>query len=192
MSPPPKGRRPSGNPVGVAVVRPAMKRVGTLASILFTVMYAPAGMAQTLSVDWKYYGGAPIDGDTLCFYEAKGVILRPDGHVRVWTECLLLKELDSIDIKSDLGKKIMENTVQKVGHYYVPPIAVVEDIDVNQSAVITQYEETANISYLQPRAQILYELNCSERMLQELSIDIRGSGSSNKPRDWKFVPPKGN
>jgi hypothetical protein len=169
-----------------------MKRVGTLASILFTVMCPPASMTQTLSVDWKYYGGAPIDGDTLCFYEAKGVIRRPDGHVRVWTECLLLKDLDSIDIKSDLGKKIIENTVQKVARYYEPPIAVVEDIDVNQSAVIAQYEETANIGYIQPRAQIFYELNCSERMLQELSINIRGSGSRNRPRDWWFVPPKGN
>ena len=163
-----------------------------MASILFTVMCVPAGMAQTLSVDWKFYGGAPIDGDTLCFYEAKGVLQRPDGHLRVWTKCLLLKELDNINFESDLGKKVIENSARKVYKYYIPPVNIVQDIDFNQMLAIVRYEETANISYIQSRAQIFYELNCSERMLQELSIDILGSAPRNKASEWGFVPPEGN
>jgi hypothetical protein len=39
-----------------------MKRVGTFACcMLFGVFAAPAGLAQSLSVDWKFYGGASIE-----------------------------------------------------------------------------------------------------------------------------------
>jgi hypothetical protein len=172
-----------------------MNREATFACILSTVICAP-GLTQTLSVDWKLYGGVPLDGDSWCFYEARGVIVRPDGHIRVWTQCLLEKDIDNIDIKNDLGKNIIENAAQKVASYYVPPIAVVEDIDVNQAMTITRYEETANISYIQPAARIFYELNCSERMMRELSTYLRapsGQGSSSdKPSDWRYVPPQGN
>jgi hypothetical protein len=48
-----------------------MKRVGTLACILFAVVGAPVALPQALSVDWKYYGGAAIDGKSECFYDAR-------------------------------------------------------------------------------------------------------------------------
>jgi hypothetical protein len=174
-----------------------MKRVGTLAYILFGVV-ASLGLAQALSVDWKYYGGVLIDGDgdSLCFYDAKGVVHGiPDGHIRVWTKCLLRKDMDRIDIKQDFNGKILQNTAQKVARYYAPPFAMVASIDENQAMAITQYEETANISYIKSQAQIYYELNCSERMMRELSIYIQAngkSGSRDKPTDWKYVAPEGN
>jgi hypothetical protein len=171
-----------------------MKRVGTLA-ILFAFVVAPAALAQALSVDWKFYGGAALDEKSECFYDAKGVVQGPDAHLRVWTKCLLQKDLDSIDIKKDFDGKILENAGQKVAHHYVPPIATVEPIDDNQSIVITQYEETANIGNIEPHSNIFYELNCSERMLRELSMHflVNGkSGSFNQPSDWKYVPPEGN
>src|SRR6266576_1055006 len=122
-------------------MRWAMNRKATFACILSAIICAP-GLTQTLSVDWKLYGGIP---DSWCFYEARGIVVRPDGHMRVWTKCLLQKEIDSIDPKSDLGKKILENAANKVARYYVPPIATIWDIDVNQSAEIAWQEETANI-----------------------------------------------
>jgi hypothetical protein len=172
-----------------------MKRVGTLACILFAVVGAPVALPQALSVDWKYYGGAAIDGKSECFYDAKGVVQGPDGSIRVWTKCLLQKDLDSIDIKKDFDGRILENAAKKLALHYVPPIATVESIDVTQSVAITLYEETANISNLQPRANVFYDLNCSERMLRELSTNFQvngKSGSRDKPSDWKYVPPEGN
>jgi hypothetical protein len=62
-------------------------------------------------------------------------------------------------------------------------------------SLITQYEETANISKVQPQARIFYKLNRSERMLRELSIYVMldgKSGSHDKPSDWRHVPPEGN
>jgi hypothetical protein len=53
-----------------------------------------------------------------------------------------------------------------------------------------------NMSDIAPRARIFYELNCSEKMLRELSIYIQAadgkSGSRDKPREWQYVSPETN
>jgi hypothetical protein len=156
-------------------------------------------LAQALSVDWKFYGDASLDEKSdeksSCFYNARDAIQRPDGHIRVWTKCLLQKDLDSINIEKDFDGKILNNAANKAALHYVPPIATVESIDDTQRMAITQNEETANIGNIRPRATVLYELNCSERMLRELSAYFNAngkSGSNDKPMDWKYVPPEGN
>jgi hypothetical protein len=95
--------------------------------IVCSFALALATSALAADVDWKMYGTASIEGGVVCFYESKGVITRP--ALRVWTKCLLQKDLDSMDPESELGKKIIENAAQKVVQGYIPPIAVVEDID---------------------------------------------------------------
>ncbi|MGH6935262.1 MAG: hypothetical protein ACRED2_03595, partial [Methylocella sp.] len=61
------------------------KHVGALACLLFAVVAGvSAALARELEVDWKLYGGVSTDdGHTECFYDAKGVILVPDTHIRV-------------------------------------------------------------------------------------------------------------
>jgi hypothetical protein len=173
-----------------------MKRVGILACILFIGVGVQAGLAQALSVDWKFYGGASVMEDSeYCFYDAEGVAPKPDAHILVWTKCLPQKDIEAIDIEKEFDGRILKNSAEKVAHYYVPPIATIENIDVNQRMAVTQYEETANISNIQPRARILYEFNCSERMLRELSIYVQANGkigSRDKPNDWRHIPPEGN
>ena len=155
---------------------------------------ALAASAQAADVDWKMYGTASIDGGVVCFYEGKGVITRP--ALRVWTKCLLQKDLDSIDYDSELGKKIGHSGAQKVVKGYIPPIALVEDINYDQALNVIQYEETANLSNIQPRARFFYELNCSERMMRRLSTyvrDLKGKeGFDDKPSDWEYVQPEGS
>lgn len=160
-----------------------------------SVASAIASIAYAADVDWKMYGGAAVAGAEICFYDAMGVVRTPDGYLRIWTKCLSQQDMENIDIKHDFGGTILENTARKVARYYVPPIAAAEDIDVNQAMAITQYEETANISSIKPHTRIFYELNCSQKMLRELSmsIDVNGQrGSLNSPGDWKFIPPEGN
>jgi hypothetical protein len=173
-----------------------MKRKGTLACVVFAAVAGiRCGLAQGLEVDWKLYGGAAVGGENLCFYDAKGLTQLPGGHIRVWTKCLLKKDMDSIDIEKDFGGRILKETAEKVAHYYVPPIAKIQDTDANDGMAITGYEEIADISVIQPQSRIFYELNCSDRMLRELSIDLHfngQSGSSSEPSDWKYVPPEGN
>jgi len=155
--------------------------------------------AQALDVDWKLYGWASVVGDSACFYDARGVVRRSDGHLRVWTKCLLLKDTDSIvsDIKKDPGRTILENSAQKVARHYVPPITLIDDDKRIDNIDITVYEETANIGNIEPVAQIFYEINCSEGMLRELSISLRnkdgrGSHTSPKPLSWTYIAPETN
>jgi hypothetical protein len=165
-----------------------------------------ASLARAADVDWKMYGSASLallDGGVLssdrgvfCFYDANGITPTADRHLRVWTKCLLLKDLHSVDMKDELGGKIVKNTARKVLDKYVPPFAVVENVDFNQALAVIQYEETANLGGIQPRTQIFYELNCSERMTRTLSISVQVDGSrdsfDNKPSNWEYVPPETN
>ena len=151
--------------------------------------------ARAADVDWKMYGTASVEGGSVCFYHANGVIVTPDRRLRVWTKCLLQKDLDSIDFESEIGKKIVDSGAQKVTKGYIPPIALVEDMDYDQAIGVIQYEETANLSNIQPHARFFYELNCSERMMRRLSTYLRVKGEeafSDKPSNWEHVPPEGS
>jgi len=122
-------------------VRP-QKRVGVLVCLLFATVCSSAGLAQPSSVDWKAYGGAKLaaknNEDVTCFYDANSVLQQPDRHIRVWTKCLLEKEIAGLDEKSDIGKKAIENAAEKVAHDYVPPYAVIDqNVDFNKSLEIT-------------------------------------------------------
>jgi hypothetical protein len=174
-----------------------MKHVRTLACcMLFSAGGATACLAQGLSVDWKFYGGASIEGNSdFCFYDAKGVTQTPDSHIRVWTKCLREKDLDSIDPKTELGDRVVKNTAQKIVEHYEPPIAGIENLSYDQIMQTIQYEETADISPIEPHARIFYELNCSEQMLRELSIYIRAGGKDgfvDRPSEWKYASPETN
>lgn len=160
----------------------------------FTLALAP--WAWAADVDWKMYGMASFDdGVVVCFYDAKGVTRTADKHLRVWAKCLPQKDLDGVDIKGELGRKIVENAARKVIDKYIPPIAVVENIDFDQAMGVMQYEETANLSGVQSHARFFYELNCSERLIQRLSTYVRINGKDGfdeKPSGWDHVPPEGS
>jgi hypothetical protein len=158
-------------------------------------MIPVATLAHAADVDWKVYGFASVAGPEVCFYEALSVTRAPNGLERVWTKCLGQKDIEAVDLQSDVGRKIIGNAAQKMRRPYVPPISIAEDIDFDQATIISFYEEAANLSGIKPHSTIFYELNCSQRMMRELSMtfDVNGKyGSSNKPSDWKFVPPEGN
>ncbi len=167
-----------------------MKGIGALSCIVFTILCAVAGSSTGFAlrgVDWKFYGGVPIDGLNLCFYDANGVVREPGDHVRVWTKCLPQEALDRID-----SEKTSEAAAQKIAKYYVPPYAIVEDIDIDQLLGVVVYEAKANIAYVQSKTSIFYELNCSERMQRELSVNLATGYSSHTARGWQYVSPEGN
>ena len=161
---------------------------GAVAQLIMTNLAS----AQPTRVEWKFYGGVSAN---LCFFDAKGVTQLQGNHIRVWAKCLPQKELDSIDIKKSFKGRILEEAAQKVAKYYVPPIASLEDFGVDQLVTITQYEVTADLAGIEPQATMLYELNCREKMIRELSIalKIKGrGGQSDKPYSWRHVAPETN
>jgi hypothetical protein len=118
--------------------------------------------AQGLEVDWKLYGGASVGGESLCFYDQKGLTRQPDGHMRVWTKCISKTELDDA-FEKDPDKKIVEAIAQKVMQDYMPPVLKLPQTAANDAMVMTGYEEVANLGVVQPESRIFYELNCSDR-----------------------------
>ena len=100
-----------------------------------------------------------------------------------------------MDFDSELGKKIVHRGARKVVERYIPPIAIVEDMDYDDAIGVVQYEETANLSNIQAHSRFFYELNCSERMMRRLSTYVRINGKegfSDKPSSWEYVPPEGS
>ena len=149
---------------------------------------AAASSAQASDVDWKMYGGASVSGAEICFYDAKGAVRTPDKYVGVWTKCLSQKDIDNVDIKHDFSGRIVENAARKMINGYVPPIALVEDIDFDQATVITGYEETANISGIKPHSNIFYEINCSQKMLRESALIFWSMASIDQKIPERLAP----
>ena len=76
----------------------------------------------------------------------------------------------------------------------MPPIIATRKMEFDKIADVAGAEEIADNGDIQSYSRILYELNCSEKMLRELSITFINdrSGSSDNPRDWKYVAPETN
>ena len=151
-----------------------------------------ASLALAADVDWKLYG-AP--GGSVCFYEANGVTRTTDRHIGVWTKCLPQTEIDNVDFNAASNDRIVNNVTRKVLDKYVPPIALVQDLDHDQIVIVIGSEEIANLSPIQPNVVIYYELNCSERMVRRLTTYVRVNGREGfdeEPSDWEDVEPEGN
>ena len=171
-----------------------MKRAGRL-SVALVAFAAITASAQVADVDWKMYSGASVLRPEICFYDAKGAVRTPERLVRVWTKCFSRKDLDNVDVDKDFAGKISKNAARKMQDRYMPPIGLVEDIDVDHAFLVAMYEEIANISGIQPQATISYEFNCPQKIMRELSIDFRDNGqrgSKNTPSNWRYVSPEGN
>jgi hypothetical protein len=116
-------------------------------ALLFTVAGVPIGFTQA-GIDWKFYGGASVDGASLCFYDAVGAVQEPGNQIRVWTKCLPQEALDHVDTAG----KMTEDAAQKIRDGYVPPIVVAGDMKFDQVPDIVRYEEIANLGDIQPGA----------------------------------------
>ena len=175
-----------------------MKNKAKIVAILCSFFWSSLGFAQDSSVDWKLYGGASskqVGENQFCFYDAAGISQEAKGHIRVWTKCLLVKDMDQIDIKKDFGGQIVEGAAEKVHNHYVPPYAKIENSNFDQAIDIIRYEVTADVSDVEPSSRIFYELNCTDNMMRELDISVSEngkSGSIHKPREWQYIAPETN
>ena len=175
-----------------------MGHCAKLACLFVLLASIPAGWAQPLKVDWKLYGGTPAEGGaraTQCFFEAKGIVREANGDIRVWTKCIAQAAMDALDTKSELGKKIIDAAAEKVAHYYVPPFALVEDVNQKQSVDIAASEAFADLAGVEPDATILTEVDCKRGMSRDLQVTIHRNGqmgASDRPGRWDYDPPESN
>jgi hypothetical protein len=155
-----------------------------------------ATSVKAAGVDWNMYAYPTIDEQRFgCFYDAHGVAQTSDRHVRVWTKCLLAKDLEAVNIQSDLGGKIEHNAGRRLKEGYVPPIAAVLETDTIHVIMVTFYEEIANIGEIKSHSRIFYELSCSERMMRMLSTYVKSFDGKDhfddEPSSWEYVSPEG-
>jgi hypothetical protein len=170
-----------------------MQRVA-IALLALLILLPSRGIAQP--VDWKMFGTHTLpDGEATCFYDAAGVT-RPGGLVRVWTKCLLDKEISSLDFEHAFGGKIVKAAKRKANDRYLPPITIVEqDDNLDNALVIIVEEQIANMGNILPSARIFYEINCSEKMSRSLSTYVVDHGkktSINQPTGWSHIAPESN
>ena len=150
-----------------------------------------AALAQPSGLDWKFYGYIPSEGGSLCFYEAKGIRVEADDQVKVWTKCLRQREMDD----ADSVKEGIDYAARNIAIYYVPPIAMIQQMDSHGIVSVIIYESIADLGNIEPVARIYYELDCHGRRERELSFYATEKGkpmNSEAPLEWKFVPPEGN
>jgi len=165
------------------------------------VLFVLTSSAEAADVDWKVYGGvdwkkfgSSFSGQSFCFYDAKTVMHTSSGYVRVWIKCVAEKDLIAVDLKSAAGAKIMSAAAEQLVKGYVPPIIAIGKLEFEQMDVIAVYEQIAD-SGIESQADVLEEMNCSERMMRQLRISARINGRSQVERTvgaWDYVSPEGN
>ena len=71
----------------------------------FAFVLAMTTPSLAAGFDWKWYGGVkvPGKGEAHCFYDEKGVTRPSGGAVRVWTKCLLQRDLDGVTQRDTFG-----------------------------------------------------------------------------------------
>ena len=129
------------------------------------------------------------------FMKPTALLAPLNRHIGVWTKCLPQEEIDNVDFNAPSNDRIVNNVTRKVRDKYVPPFALVQDLDHDQIVIIITYEEIANLSPIRPNVGIYYELNCSERMVRRLTTYVRVNGREGfdeEPSDWEDVEPEGN
>lgn len=170
--------------------RPGWKMIRL--SILIGLAFATPAMAA--DVDWKWYGGAksPTKGQTHCFYEERGINRPKPNAVRVWVKCLPQSQLDGVTDEVPYWRAFIDMSSSRLLHYYYPPIFKVERIkNKDQVESVIMYETLADVSDINADAQILYELDCGQRKIQELHISV-ANHTTDVPTPWKNIPPEGN
>jgi hypothetical protein len=176
------------------VTRP---KVGLLA--VLTLASASGAYAQSGEADWQMYGRSGLastgivdqtHGDNLLFFDAAGIVHRRDGHIEVWTKALPRKELEAQPANEQMTKKFIDFTKQKIANGYVPPLFSVTELDANGRLYVLAQEAAANMAGIVPTLQILYELDCTNRVLRALSLHARGYPSDDTASEWMHEPPE--
>lgn len=171
-------------------------RFATGIGILVTVCLLTGFRADVLRASWKYAGAAlPENGNghTLAFFDAETVEYLSNGDVKVWVKTIDTSDVDGLVARE---KTIMTKAAEKTARSYYPPYFLSNpDPDASADACIEMilWEEAANHADVKPRAKMLYEINCRERMIQTVSaITYKSDGTTTFASDfdrWSPIPP---
>jgi len=152
--------------------------------------------ARAAEVDWTFTGQVG-DGEEAqeCFFDAKSVKKQDSGHLRVWTKCMLLRDMKDVDIKKEHNGRILDDAADRVLEKYKPKVSTIVEIDDDQVFQFNLFEVIADISSVEKSLGMLLEINCGEEMGRTLEIYVKKDGKSgfiDKPGVWHYIAPEGN
>src|SRR6267142_3330193 len=141
-----------------------------------------AGLAHADGpADWKVYGFTTAKPQTVLFYLSSEIVRTP-GHVQVWMKSLDTKKLEGFF--NDTKSPALEKTVTLWRNAYAPPLGTVITLSKDLAAMITAYEQLADLGTITPSLKILYEIDCSQRLTRVLSASTP-TASSDVALQWE-------
>ena len=171
-------------------------RKATLITILAILVIGTVGAS---AADWKFLGGALLkkkSGETLAYYDAETIQYLSNGNVRVWIKAVDASKVDRLATKK---KEIIKTAAEKVANGYYPPYVLSNpnpQPSFDTYMEIIAWEEAANHAEIKPKAKLLFEINCKDRMIQTLSaVMYKGDGRTESASDtgkWDHISPESN
>jgi hypothetical protein len=161
-------------------------------TLLFTIALSHF---EAAGADWKFFGGTTVSGEKMItFYDAESPVYA-GGTVKVWVESIGQSEFN-MKMKSH-EKQIIKKAAEKVVSGYFPPYSLVnKKTSYDDCIEVISWEELANSAVLQPRAKLLFEINCSEKKIRTLTgTSFKSDGdiaSSTKASEWNYISPESN
>lgn len=136
--------------------------------------------ADAKGADWKYYGVSdlPKSENVIAFYDAGSVEHLSDGHVKAWTKSISRSEVERKMNSEEVTKK----AARKIEAGYVPPYILSGPrpeprSDVNMRTTV--WEEVANYDVIKPKLKVIYEIDCKEKKIRNLStITYKNDGGT--------------
>ncbi len=97
-------------------------------------------------------------------------------------------------LSDEQRKKITDAAAQQIGRGYVPPVIAVGIVVSKKIPDMVTWEQIADIANIQPDARILYEIDCADQKVRQLSTYIKISGKElfKDTSDWKYALPETN
>ncbi len=156
--------------------------------IIAAVILLAGFVTDELRANWKYVGGTLPEkesGQTLAFFNAENIQYLSNGDVTVWIRTIDASEIDRLVTRE---KVITKNAVDKMAKSYYPPYFLSnQDPDAGSDNYMEMivWEEAANHADIKPRARLLYEISCRERMIQTISaITYKSDGTTTFASDF--------
>ena len=156
-----------------------------------TAYAAAASGASGGEDEWQLAGFSEAPRAVAVFLLAAEIKREPTGKVQVWTKALSLSRLQHMYDTRGKDAAFVNRVVNKVAAHYVPAIAQVKTITLEQSIEFVAFEEIANEQdAVTPEARILWEIDCTQSMYRTLSVITKTGSSSSAPGSWQPVPPE--
>lgn len=135
-----------------------MNRNITLPAIIACCIYA----GNAFSADWKFYGefSPSPDREELLYYDAESII-NTKNSTKLW-----VKTVPYGEIKKKLeNKAVIDNASKKIATGYKPPITGIYPENTDAAYL----EEAVNDATIRSTAEILYQIECSDKKIRKIS-----------------------